>query len=90
MSAGIDRKRAVWMILFLSLMTPLGQMTGMMLDSASQQVQGFFMSVSAGTFIYIATAEIIVEEFSFATNKYKKFLLFCCGIVFIVLITMLE
>ena len=68
-------------------MSPLGQILGMLMESLNPKVQGVFMSISAGTFIYIATAEIIIEEFSFAKNKYLKFLLYIVGILFIVLIT---
>ena len=78
------------MILFLSFLTPLGQVFGMVLNSASDVVQGIFMSISAGTFVYIATAEVIVEEFSFAKNKYLKFFLYCLGILFIVIVTMFD
>ena len=64
------------MILFLSILSPLGQVLGMGLNSMNQQIQGIFMAISAGTFLYIATAEIIIEEFSFARHKYLKFLLY--------------
>ena len=35
-----------------------------------------FYSISAGTFIYIAASEIIVEEFSISKNKWIKLLLY--------------
>ena len=75
------------MILFLSILSPLGQILGMFLNSMSDKIQGVFMAISAGTFLYIATAEIIIEEFSFAKYKYVKFGLYCVGILFICLIT---
>ena len=74
-------------MLFLSIMSPLGQILGMILSTLDDKVQGVFMAISAGTFIYIATAEIIVEEFSIAKLKYWKFLTYLGGITFIVLIT---
>lgn len=74
-------------MLFLSVLSPLGQILGMLLNKMDQKVQGVFMAISAGTFIYIATAEIIIEEFSFAKFKYVKFALYCVGILFIALIT---
>lgn len=87
MSAGIERKKAVWMILFLSVLSPLGQVLGMLLGEMNTQVQGVFMAISAGTFVYIATAEIIIEEFSFSKFKYLKFFMYCVGILFIAIIT---
>jgi zinc transporter 1/2/3 len=38
------------------------------------------MGVSAGTFIFIASSEIIVEEFAVSRNKYWKFLFYLMGI----------
>jgi zinc transporter 1/2/3 len=87
MSAGIDKKKSVWFMVFLTLLSPLGQIIGMILSSMNEKIQGVFMALSAGTFLYIATAEIIVEEFSIARNKYSKFLVYTLGILFIVLIT---
>jgi solute carrier family 39 (zinc transporter), member 1/2/3 len=48
------------------------------------------MGVSAGTFIYISTVEIIVEEFSFTAHKYKKFLFLNFGIVLMSLVWVIE
>ena len=75
------------MILFLSILSPLGQVMGMLLTTMNQQVQGVFMAISAGTFLYIASAEIIVEEFSFSRHKYQKFGVYLIGIAFICIIT---
>jgi len=38
------------------------------------------MGVAAGTFIFIACAEIIVEEFAVSQNKYWKFFSYGLGI----------
>ena len=86
-AGGINKKQSIWMILFLAILTPSGQILGMYLNSMSKEVQGVFMAISAGTFLYIATAEIIIEEFSFARYKYLKFLLYSLGVLFIALIT---
>lgn len=75
------------MMLFLSVLSPLGQALGMYLNKMNHQVQGVFLAIAAGTFLYIAIAEVIVEEFSLARNKYIKFLFYGFGVVFIVLIT---
>ena len=48
------------------------------------------MGVSAGTFIYIATAEIIVEEFSITDDKFKKFFGFLLGIGVMALVWVVE
>lgn len=78
------------MMMFLSTMTPLGQIFGMLLNNLDRKVQGVFMSISAGTFLYIATAEIIIEEFAIAKNKYLKFFIYLTGIGFIVAISFIP
>ncbi len=51
---------------------------------------GICVSISAGTFLYIATIEVIVEEFSIARYKIQKFIIFLVAVAFISLITMSE
>lgn len=89
-SAGINYNRCFWMIIFLSFITPLGVLLGYFLSSMSDKVVGVALAISAGTFIYISCAEIIIEEFSIAKNKYIKFFFYVVGIVFIVFVGMLE
>ena len=43
-------------------------------------MNGLLMGVSAGTFIFIASSEIIVEEFAVSRNKYWKYLFYLMGI----------
>ena len=51
------------MIIGFSLVAPLGIFIGALIES-SILLTAIFFSLSAGTFLYIATTEIIVEEFS--------------------------
>jgi len=44
------------------------------------------MGVAAGTFIYIAAAEIVVEEFSVSKYKFIKFFAYCVGFTLILLL----
>lgn len=89
-NAGIEFKRAFSMILFLSFVTPLGVLIGYLLSGLNNMVVGVCTAISAGTFIYIATTEIIVEEFSVGKLKTVKFVFFVLGIIFVVLIGLLE
>jgi len=59
----VEEKHAINMILIFSCSTPLGIGLGWMIAGASKLIEGIFMSIAAGTFIYIAASEIIVEEF---------------------------
>lgn len=48
----------------MSIFTPLGILLGMLLFSINNNIAGICKALSAGSFLYISCAEIIVEEFS--------------------------
>lgn len=81
-AAEIPLKMAVSLTIFLSLFTPMGIFIGYC-ASASQLITGIFQALSAGTFLYISCAEIIIEEFAIADKKFWKFLMYSFGIIFI-------
>ena len=89
-NARIEFKRAFFLILYLSFVTPLGVLIGYLISGLNSMIVGVFTAISAGTFIYIATTEIIVEEFSIKKLKTVKFIFLLLGIVFVVLIGLLE
>ena len=78
------------MMLLFSSFTPVGILFGMFLLESSALVEGFFLAVSAGTFLYISASEVIVEEFSITKYKYEKFILFLSGAIFAFLLVYIE
>ena len=64
-------------------MNPVGIAIGWGVSSSGPLLVGSFESISAGTFLYMATVEVIVEEFSISKYKKMKFLLYliACGFV---------
>ena len=52
------------MIIIQAIMNPLGVAIGWLLSTQGDLVEGIFTSISVGTFVYIATLEVIVEEFN--------------------------
>ncbi|EAR98823.1 metal cation transporter, ZIP family protein (macronuclear) [Tetrahymena thermophila SB210] len=75
--------RATIMLAIQAAMNPIGIGIGWALSDAGDLVSGILMSISAGTFIYIATQEVIAQEFS--KNRYQivKFIFFLVGVGFI-------
>jgi len=57
------------MIAIQAVMNPIGIALGWMLSESGNLISGIFTSISAGTFLYIATIEVITEEFSIARYK---------------------
>lgn len=64
-------------------MNPIGIGLGWILADQGLLVTGIFQAISAGTFIYIATIEVIVEEFNFRRYKWGKFFFFLAAIGFV-------
>ncbi|EAS07205.1 metal cation transporter, ZIP family protein (macronuclear) [Tetrahymena thermophila SB210] len=81
--AGVPVTRATFMIALQGMMNPFGIGLGWALSDAGDLVSGILVSISAGTFLYIATVEVIVEEFNLERYKIIKFLLFLVAIGFI-------
>ena len=49
-----------------------------------------FSSIAAGSFVYIACSEVVVEEFSVPGNRYWKLLAFIVGATIITLLWFLD
>ena len=89
--SGISKKNYVILILIFAFITPIGIALGLILTSISNDyVAGIFLSLSVGTFIYIACSEVVVDEFSGNDKKWPKFLMFLLGAVVIVGFSMVE
>jgi solute carrier family 39 (zinc transporter), member 1/2/3 len=78
------------MILLQAFMNPLGIALGWSVSGSGPLIVGIFESISAGTFLYIATVEVIVEEFAIAKYKVTKFLLYLVAIGFVSSIWYIE
>ena len=77
----VEEHHAVNMIIIFCCSTPLGIAGGWLLAGSSDLLEGVFMSIAAGTFIYIAASEIVVEEFAVTRYKWIKYLFFSLGII---------
>ncbi|KAL4505222.1 hypothetical protein ABPG72_016289 [Tetrahymena utriculariae] len=74
---------ATIMVIIQATMNPMGIGIGWALSNAGYLANGILMSISAGTFVYIDTQEVIAQEFS--KNRYQviEFFFFLVGIGFI-------
>lgn len=86
----IEKSMFIKMIIIFSFFTPIGVGIGMILNSSSDWVQCIFMSLTVGTFLYIAASEIIVEEFSISRYKWIKLLFMFLGLILISGMTIWE
>jgi len=77
----VPSDRLVKMVVFFSITTPVGILLGMMaMWNTNQHILAEGVkALSAGTFIYIALVEVILEEFENPKDKYLKFVLVLVG-----------
>ena len=89
--AGVEKKQLIIMILIFAFIGPIGVVIGIILsETANDNLQGIFLAISVGTFIYIACSEVLVEEFENLEHKYLKFCMFMVGGIFIGGLSILE
>ena len=66
------------LVFIFACSTPLGVIIGM-ICAGNDLSDVIFSSIAAGSFVYIACSEVIVEEFSIPGNRYWKLLAFITG-----------
>ena len=81
---GLVRSRAVPLIMFFAVMTPIGIIFGTIASDLLSHYdailfEAIFNSIAAGTFIYIATFDIIRDEFNSPLDRWPKWLLAVVG-----------
>lgn len=86
----VPEKRAILMIFVFSIFTPLGILIGLLIPSTDTTLVGVCFALSAGSFLYIASAEIILDEFAMPTYRYTKFLFYMLGIAFVAAMGLME
>ena len=79
------------MITIFGFIGPVGIAFGMILKAtADDVVEGLFLAISVGTFLYIACTEVLVEEFEHSDYKYFKFCAFIIGGIFTAGLSLIE
>lgn len=73
-----------------SLTAPLGIIIGIVVSESNKLVDVVFLSISGGTFLYVACSEIIVNEFSRGQYRWAKVLFIVLGIAVISLLWLIE
>ena len=88
--AGTQKKQFLTMALIFGAIGPLGVVIGWVLSEvAISLVQGIFLALSTGTFLYVACTEVIVEEFD-GDHRFLKFGLYLIAAALIVALTIFE
>jgi len=67
------------MIILFSIFTPIGILLGMVLLEGNPILEGIFLAISSGTFLYISASEVIIEEFAITKYRYEKYIIFISG-----------
>lgn len=78
------------LVFLFACATPLGVGLGMAVANAGDIYEIVFSSIAAGSFVYIACSEVIVEEFSIPGNRWIKLLAFLLGATVITCLWFLD
>ena len=87
--SGLPKVTSIIMFIFYSLFTALGIFIGSLVEH-NEIISSIFLSISAGSFIYISCSEIVTEEFSVSKNKFLKFMFMILGIVCIIISNLFD
>ena len=87
-----EKRKGVFLIIIFAIATPSGILLGLLLQKTDKlMIKVVFNSLAAGTFLYIAASEVIVEEFSMPDRyKWMQYFSFLFGITLITSLLLLE
>lgn len=89
--ANTPKKPFLGMGILFSLIGPFGIILGLILSqNTNELVEGIFLGISTGTFLYVACSEVVVEEFSMGKHYGWKFSLFVIAGLFTFGLALLE
>jgi zinc transporter 1/2/3 len=88
--AKIDAKIFIKMLTLFTFFTPVGILIGMYFSKSGFLIEGIMLSISSGTFVYVSTSEVIVEEFSSKGSKHLKYFIYLLGGFLTVLLNFLD
>ena len=89
--AKFSKKFYYLIIVLFAIVGPIGVAIGIILSAtASEFVEGIFLSISTGTFLYVSCSEVIIEEFSTPQRRYIKFSSYLIGCIFAAGLSLLE
>ena len=89
--AQFSKKFYYLIITLFAIVGPVGVAIGILLSAtASDFIEGIFLSISTGTFLYVACSEVIIEEFSTPEKRYLKYFLYFGGCIFAAGLSLLE
>lgn len=78
---GFKRRTTLLLLLLFSLLTPLGGAVALIaLRDASDQLLGFAVGIAAGTFLFIATSDLLPHAHAHHEHRYRKLTAVLLGI----------
>jgi zinc transporter 1/2/3 len=81
----LNRRQSLWLLALFALATPagilFGALVGEVLDGRTQRAfEALFLALAAGTFTYVATFDILRDEFPGGGSRFGKWLLVTSGV----------
>ena len=79
---GFSRRYTLLLLIVFALLTPLGGALALLaLRNASQELLGFAVGVAAGTFLFIATSDLLPHAHAHHEGRYRKLAAVLAGVL---------
>lgn len=83
---GYSRRRALWMLVLFSLLTPVGGWIALLaLRGMAESQLGWVLGLASGTFLFIATSDLLPHAHEHHERRYRNLAAVVAGIVVIYL-----
>lgn len=89
LSSNYERSRAWITMIVLALLAPVGAAAGLLFSSVSDELLGFAIGLSAGTFLYISTSDLLPVAHERGWRDYGVPLAFAAGFAIMLVASLL-
>ena len=86
----VPKLNTIVSLTIFSALTPLGVIIGIVFNDAREDFKAILMAIAGGTFLYIAIAEILSEEFNTKSYIFYRYGAYAIGVSMMIIVWMIE
>lgn len=86
----VPKLNSIIALAIFAFLTPSGILAGIIFSDTKPKIKAILMGISAGTFLYIAIAEVLAEEFNSKKNALSKYMAYLAGASVMIIVWGIE
>lgn len=86
----VPKLNSIIALAIFAFLTPSGILAGIIFSDTKPKIKAILMGISAGTFLYIAIAEVLAEEFNSKKNTLGKYMAYLAGASVMIIVWGIE